>query len=284
MKVPLTWFALFVLLSAVLLLSWKGKEVYEAFRDSVTSPNVMSEGFEGGLGGATDSDIHLTACPSGASSFLDSAGRTLCCAGPIVGGKCSSIPLCSLSEAAEGVPPCNEYLAALLNDKGLKTCPASMPNYYEDLEASPPRKGCTAGPRTADGKGPKNPSAAFCVMYSQETDELLNLNSCTNQALSQTTKCFSRPVDGLQTTLVPNGKAPALVQCSYRDPSTSLLRTCFSDESLSRAFDYEVAKGTRTKGWRESLSAEDKLLWCSKHQKVYLDKTKSTADLKNESI
>lgn len=271
----MTWFALGVLLVATVLLSLKAKKVFEAFRD-------VQEGFSGSS--ADVSDIQLTSCPAGSKSYIDDSGRTLCCAGTIQGSKCSSAPVCSLSEAAEGVPPCNTYLAALLQDKGLKVCPSSMPNYYEDLEANPPRKGCTSGPRTADGKGPKNSSESFCVMYTQEIDELTKPNSCTNQMLLQNTKCFSRDVPGLQTTLIPNGKAPALVQCSYRDPSTTLLRTCFSDESLTRSFDAEVANGTRTKGWRESISAEDKLLWCSKHQKVYLDKVKSVADLKNESI
>lgn len=274
MKVPLAWFALGVLLVCVALLSVKARNLLEAFRP-------MQEGFANEDSG---SDLKVSACPSGSVSYIDDGGRTLCCGGTVSGGKCSTTPLCSLSEVVEGVPTCSAYLDALLEDKGRSFCPKSMPQYYENLDGKPPTRGCTSGPRTSDGKAPKDPSKPFCVAYTQESDELTQLNSCTNQSLLHSTKCFSSNIPDLQTTLIPNGGSPALVQCSYRDPSTSLLRTCFSDESLARAFDTDVAKGVRAKGWREGLSAEDKLLWCSKHQKVYLDKTKSAADLKDEMV
>lgn len=279
MKVSLEWLVLGILLGLLAWLAWRAVAVYEAFTGSGPAGR---EGFANSV--SDETDISLSACPPDTTSYLSDNGLHLCCRGSIVDGKCSGQNVCSLSEATDGVPTCGVYYASVLEENAGKFCPQTMPYYFVDNSTIPPTRGCTNGRRKKDGSGPAEPGQPQCKIYSQEKDELSALDSCTNAILLSKTKCFTTTVDNVQPTLVKNGDSPALILCQYRDITTSMPRSCFSDESINRASEADVVSGKKPKGWKDSLLPEDKLQWCSKHQKVYLDRTKSVADLKTETV
>jgi hypothetical protein len=272
MKVSITWLGLLVLTITLLYFSWKGFHVYEAF-----TSKVVHEGFMSAL---TD-DIILTACPATTTSYINSKGQTLCCDGNVVGGTCSGLVACSLSEETNGIPTCGTYMAAVLEQKGRKRCPPSMPNYYENADGTV--QGCTSGRRSPDGTGPASAtSGTRCTLYSQEIDDIGKVDSCTTMKLLETSMCFSREIDGVTMKLVESEGTPALVQCTYKTSTSSPPETCITDSSLERYMDY-----LQIKGWRESTATWDplqKLQFCSIAQRYAIDKTLAFEDLPKVSV
>jgi hypothetical protein len=272
MKVSITWLGVFIVFTAIVYFTWKGFCVYEAFQTS-----VKKEGFVGSL---TD-DIIVTTCPTPSSSYINSQGQTMCCDGTLVNGGCSGTTICSLSEKTSGIPTCGAYVAAVLDQKGSTRCPPSMPNYYENADGSV--KGCTSGRRSPDGTGPASAnSGTSCTLYSQEIDDIEKLDSCTNKKLLETSKCFSRNIDGVTSQLISNKGNPALIQCTYKTTPSSPPETCITDSSLERYMDY-----LQVKGWRETTATWDplqKLQFCSVAQRYAIDKTLTFQDLPKASV
>lgn len=270
MRVQLAWIGI-ILVTTVLLLF--GVQAYLIY--TTETQIEESEGFQSG----PDSDIRLTACPAESVPYVDNNGMSLCCKTALVNGTCPSGQLaCTLSEGSASIPTCSAYLAAVLEEKGKERCPPSRPRYYEKGLV----RGCTAGNRLPDGTGPANRTDPQCVLYSRETDDQSKVDSCTNQRMLEKTTCF----DGVsaQTALQPTGDLPALITCSYKDSATHMPRMCYSDESLYRYMAGLVTKGWTSKDWRSQWSPESKTYWCSKHKKVYIDKTKNVADLASDPI
>ena len=272
MRVSLSAIGLFLFTFAFLFLGFYGYTLYQDM--------VIEEETEGFVNPQT-SDIRLSACPREMTYLVDGTGTSLCCKTALVGGKCpSGQTACTLSESKGGKPTCSEYFAAVLEEKGKNRCPPSRPKYYEDGL----KKGCTAGPRTPLGTAPASASDPQCVLYPIETEDQSKADSCTNLRLLEGTKCFSRPMGEVATLQVLSPVIPALISCSYKDKTTHMPRTCYSDESLYRFMAALVTKGWAQKDWRPATSPYEKVQWCSKHQKVYIDKTKTIETLKNDPI
>jgi hypothetical protein len=270
-NISVTWIGVLLVITAVVILTLRGIDVIR-----IIFPT--SEGFVGGE--AMSEDLQLSGCPADSKSYVDDGGRSVCCDGKIIGGKCHGTQICSLSENFGNLPTCNAWFGAYLEEKGAKRCPSSMPNYYEDNNAGV--KGCTEGYRTKDGKSPASPSSKSCKLYNDREDDMVKIDSCTNQKILEETQCFTGNVDGTRKNLVnlnhlPGGKIPPWVRCEAVDRTTMMPIGCLTDSSYARTVDYWTEKfQTNHKGWKETSSSWPpyyKLNFCSVVQKLNIDKS-----------
>ena len=277
MRISISWIAVLLLLGILLFFTAQGVTIYEQFKDKP----VPTEGFVG----EADTDLSITTCPAETNSYIDGGGRTVCCDGSVAGGKCAGKSVCSLSEAIAGLPTCSDWLDAYLENKGQNKCPRSMPNYYENKKTN--ISGCVDGARTKDGTA-AGPNTKFCNLYQTESDDLIKTDSCTNQKLFDTTKCFTRQIDGLSKQFVNWGEIPPPIYCSAIDKGSLVPLSCIDDNSFVRAVDYWVKKySPQFSNWKEQCIAwgpQWKLNFCSVVQKVNLDKTMKFADLESYKV
>jgi len=275
MKVSVAWIGVILITVVLLVFSVKGYKIYESFKNENEQfvSYVEKEGFETviEIPDPLDRDIVLKSCPVDTTFYIDAKGRGACCDSRIVNNKCSGKVICSLSEGSSGLPTCGEYYSAILDEKGTKLCNSSFPNYFE----SSSKRGCTSGRRTKDGSAPLFPNNdPYCMLYTSETEELTQLDSCTNAKLFENTQCFTHTVEGATKTLESMDTLPALVSCSYTDSQDlyfgSLPRKCYSDESLERYLNARITNGSISKRILETPK-DDR--WCSVAQAKYIDHT-----------
>jgi hypothetical protein len=275
MKVSVIWLGVSLILAVLLGLLWKGKGVYEAFQEK------QQEGFQNTSPASLD-DLNLNTCPANTNQFVDHNGLTLCCDGEIADGKCSKPPICSLSEGTATLPTCSTWYAAYLNEKGRNRCPTSMPNYYESKDGTV--KGCTNGRRSKTGSAPLTQTQQFCRLYTTREQEEREPDSCTNQRILESTKCFSRDLPNVSKRIYKaewHPTAPAYVMCTYAEPKTLNVTECLSDQTYNRLIDRLIEKGDLSRNWKTNEMNEwNKIWYCSLAEKVKIDKTLDFADLK----
>lgn len=255
MQVNGAFIGVILLLSILVYFVVRGFGVLELFANP--NPN-KKEGFVSGSGNI--SDIILTTCPADSTSFINDNGRTICCNGMILDNKCSGKTLCTLSESAEGIPTCNEWYSAWLNERGKERCPASMPNYFEDKSKNV--RGCCAGPRNKTGTAPLTPTDKMCKIYTTQKEENEKEDSCTNMKLLESTKCFSSNIDVKKT--ISNG----VVSCSYttKEGPIKVSRTCLVNP---------------TKEWKDFVNSKRpdlKNTVCAIQERLYIRKDLSEKD------
>jgi len=269
MKVSVAWIAVGIILGIILYFTVKGFSIYEQF--------VSKEGFQ-----VPDLDIHITTCPAETISYVDAGGRSVCCDGEVVNGKCSGPNVCSLSEAIAGLPTCSAWLDAYL-DNNSNRCPASMPRYYENKTTK--EAGCTAGDRNRSGTGPASTASKFCTLYNSQEDALLKRDSCENQKILEDAKCLS-----VKTTksFMDWGEIPPPIHCTGINTSSLTPLSCIDDSSFERSIDYWANKNApHLKNWREqstSWGAIWKMNFCSSVQKVTVDKSMSLSSLESHKV
>jgi len=251
----------------------EAKAIYESFLD----PQGIIEGFEGSL-----DDLQLISCPAKSNQYIDAKGNVLCCEGTVVSSSCSGTTICTLSEASDNYPTCGLWLASHLNEKGAKRCPTNMPNYFESEDEQ--TKGCTGGKRNKTGSGPADNTSKTCKLYVNQIDDERNIDSCTNQKLLESTRCFSTEYPNTTKVLEINKahpKSPAWVRCSYSANGENA--SCNSDESYNRLISREIEYGTMDKNYKQNASDWQKMDFCSITEKVKITKTLAFADLKGVS-
>jgi len=210
MRLSLSWIITLILIAYSVFFFLYGWKVYETFTNK-----EISEGFQG-----EESDISMTSCPP--SSDPDEAtpmkaqispGTTQTWCLDIDGTK-----KCSLSVSPKDPSSCSHYYKALLRSKATTRCPASMPNYFQDLKFSnnvdSSVRGCTSGARTPDGKSPAS-GGKHCTIYTSQKDDVEQLDSCTNRKRLETAQCFSSTVAGVKTELKPNTYGSPYIQCTF---------------------------------------------------------------------
>ena len=268
MKVSVAWIAVGIIIGIILFFTAKGFSIYEQF-SSV-------EGFA--LGDSNTLDIKITTCPADTASYVDGGGRTVCCEGNVVNGKCSGKNVCSLSEAIDGLPTCSAWLDAYLENKGAMRCPPSMKNYYENKAAR--QAGCTAGHRNAQGTAPGSTSNKFCTLYQSANDELIKRDSCTNQKILEEAKCLTKPTS---RSLHDWGPIPPAVHCSGMDTGSLTPLACYDDAAFIRTVDYWAKTyAPQYINWRDQVhnwGPQWKMHFCSVVQKVTVEKSLSYNDL-----
>jgi hypothetical protein len=192
----------------------------------------------------------------------------MCCKGDLINGKCSTNPICSLSESAAGVPTCQEWYMAYLSEKGRDMCPPSMPFYFE----KDGKRGCASSTVTASNK---------CILYNSIKEENKNTNSCTNVKLLETEQCFSQNIPATKSFVfnssnIPNG-LPQVIGCSMNIPGQMTPGMCFTDKSLKKYF--ETYGSLIQRDYINNLPVGDKERFCSIYKQVHIDKTKTFADV-----
>lgn len=270
-NISVTWIGVFLVVTAIIILTIRGINVFKIIFP--TEEGFTTQEFS--------EDLHLSSCPAESKSYVDDGGRTVCCEGDIIDGKCQGTQVCSLSENFGDLPTCDVWFGAYLQEKGAKRCPASMPHYFEDLKAGV--KGCTVGFRTKDGKSPALATDKSCKLYNGKDDELINIDSCTNQKLLEETQCFTNYLEGTSKQFARWGKIPPPIYCSRLDETSMMPMNCINEKTYARSLDYLVEKYyPRFKGWREmstSWGPQWKLNFCSVVQKLNIDKTIAFKDL-----
>jgi hypothetical protein len=273
MRVSVTWLGVGLILIILLGMIWQGKGVYETF---TAEQNYKKEGFTGSL-----DDLQVSTCPANSKQFIDENGIVLCCDGTVSDNKCTGRTICSLSEGSAKYPTCSTWFAAYLNEKGRDRCPPSMPNYYESKDGKV--KGCTAGRRNKEGSDPIQSSDSTCKLYSTQLADEREVDSCSNQQLLETTKCFSREIPNVTKRLQKvwwNNYAPSYVVCSYTEPGTTTVTECGTDDSWNRVVQRQIEKGDLARNWKQTVSEWDKVYFCSLTEKVKINKTLAFNDLK----
>jgi len=267
MKVSVAWIAVGIIIGIILFFTVEGFSVYEKFTNT--------EGFIG-VDDTDSLDIKITTCPADTASYVDGGGRTVCCEGTVVNGKCSGKNVCSLSEAIDGLPTCSAWFDAYLENKGAKRCPPSMKNYYENKGQA----GCTSGHRNAQGTAPASNTNKFCTLYQSADDELIKRDSCTNQKILEEAKCLSKPTS---RSLLDWGDIPPPVHCTGMDTGSLTPISCLDDYAFARVVDYWAKKhAPQYINWKEqavSWGAQWKMNFCSVVQKVTVNKSMNMTEL-----
>jgi hypothetical protein len=157
-----------------------------------------------------------------------------------------------------------------------------MPNYYESADGA--KKGCTSGYLNKDATAPHSSKDSFCNLYNTANDNYKDKNSCPNQILLETTKCFSDPNISVKKTLALEFNASPFVLCSYNgDMGTP--SSCIDDTSVL-ATVVKIINNNPNWGWKIGdwitwLNTNDwlKLEFCSIAEQVKIKKTAGMADL-----
>ncbi len=176
----------------------------------------QTEGFESST--YSVQSLEINTCPSYASEIQTAKGSTDCCQGDAVDGKCNGVTFCTKSPAYVGVPSCVDKWRDYFKDKGTNFCPATMPNYYEDITNTSAQKGCSAGPILKDGKMPTDGTAKQCKVYVSEELNKTLADSCYVEKLRSKVQCPVVNGNSPEATLYLDDRDKrkfGLIQCQY---------------------------------------------------------------------
>lgn len=128
-------------------------------------------------------NIQMTSCPPSTASYITKDGDTNCCDGDIVSKQCNGNNICSLSpQRPGGLPSCSSWMNKSWGDRATRFCPSSMPHYYGPIDRKQGgSEGCSSSQANSDGSAPQDPSKPTCNIYSNEADELAQIDSCLNR-------------------------------------------------------------------------------------------------------
>jgi hypothetical protein len=224
-----------------------------------------------------DSNIVVNGCPSFLKQFSDANGDVLCCKGDINGRKCSGNVVCSVSATSTSIPSCKIYRAKYLEEQGLKFCPSSMPNYYENVQSGV--KGCTYGGVNSTGEAPATIGQKTCTVYSTNDNEINNETSCITQKSLE--KMYT-PTTVTDKKLINAGKNIYLPLATYID-DIKMPRQCSNKESMITYYNILI-KNVKTNEEKVRLEKvlndmiNKHVFICENAQKVFIDKSMSKSD------
>ena len=219
------------------------------------------------------SDINFQGCPSGTKSY-ESSGEVRCCEGDLVNQRCGGRTVCSLSNHSKAIPSCSSLLRKEIDEKSVRFCPRSIPNYFENRSAG--QSGCTNGRRTPDGKGiaQTNGPVKTCKIYSSRADNESKADSCYIIKKSNDSAC----PQGKQPTIVSlKAGHPTVLQCGLITRS-GFPEVCFEDDT------YKTYLSSVASNWRETLRPADMLKFCSVAQRYYVEKSLTDAELQKVQL
>jgi len=186
-------------------------------------------------------------CPTFASEIQTAKGSTDCCQGDMVDGKCNGTTFCTKSPAYPGVQACVDKWRSYFKDKSTSVCPATLPNYFEDVTNSQSPKGCSAGPILEDGSLPKDPTARQCKIYPSEEDNRTKADSCYVEKLRTAIQCpvvkGQSPSTTLQRWFWKDNTLLAFFTCNYPF-EIGMPGICYDKKSVEAYWDSE------TPNWR----------------------------------
>lgn len=123
-------------------------------------------------------DLEISACPTYTNEIQTAKGKTDCCTGELIDGKCNAKTFCTKSPKYDNVPTCIEAWRQYFRKKGIDFCPATMPNYFEDVRNPQAMKGCSASSIVKDGKTFTDGTKKRCQIYATEALNKSKSDSC----------------------------------------------------------------------------------------------------------
>jgi hypothetical protein len=247
----------------VLLISITVLLLFIYFKNNTIIQNEIKEPFE---------NFYLSACPSGYKSFYNNNGDTVCCDGEIIANKCISDNQCTLNgKGTADMPNCTEFIKRLYSQKAKEYCMPSLPNYFEDK--SKKIKGCMVGPLNDTMTGPKQPYQAKCVIYDTFEKNTMSKDSCANQKLLDSAKCFG---NNCSKQLVKyDERLPPLVIIQFTD-NIAMPHTAYTKQSLLEYFTIMWNRASK----EEILNFLSNKLFVDEVAKgFYIDKTIEQKDI-----
>lgn len=188
-------------------------------------------------------DLDINTCPTFASEIQTSKGSTDCCQGDMVDGKCNGTTFCTKSPAYPGVSACVDKWRDYFKEKGTSVCPATLPNYYEDVTTSQSQKGCSAGPILQNGSLPSDASARQCTIYPSEGDNRTKADSCYVERMRSMIQCPAvsgqSPTTTLQRWFWKDNSLLAFFKCTYPF-EIGMPDTCYDKRSVEVYWDSEA--------------------------------------------
>ncbi len=191
----------------------------------------------------TVNDLDINTCPAFTSEIQTAKGSTDCCQGDMVDGKCNGTTFCTKSPAYPGVKACVDKWREYFTEKGTNLCPATMPNYFEDVTNSQAQKGCSAGPIVTDGSVPKDGSAKQCKIYPSEEDNRTKADSCYVEKMRSRIQCpvvnGQSPPTTLQRWWWKDNSLLAFFTCNYPF-EIGMPQMCYDRQSVEIYWDSAV--------------------------------------------
>lgn len=232
-----------------------------------------------------DSDLKISACPSGTQSIQTKNGDTDCCRGDISNFRCRGSIECTLSPTHDGIPNCLDALKARLREKAKTECPSKFSRYYENTITGV--KGCTNVARLADGTGSTdmNNKNNFCPSFDSYDKARKTDGSCVNHKLLEALQCPEKPGLGSTKEMLGAWWQPDTVPNLFICKPYNEMRTqdvCYDDKSLKEWWNMLWPS------WREWINRSGnewaKIYFCSVYKQVRIDKTLTDAQLKSVQI
>lgn len=222
-------------------------------------------------------DVVVNSCPSSLQQFSDMNGDILCCKGDVNGRKCNGNIVCAVSATSSSVPSCKIYRAKYLEEQGLKFCPSSMPNYYENIQSG--IKGCTYGAINITGEAPATINQKTCIVYSDKDNAQYSETSCIVQKSLE--KMYT-PSTVTDRKLINVGNNMSIPLATYLD-DMKMPRQCSNKESLIMHYNRLIAnaKTNQDKVRLEKMMNDminRSIFVCENAQKVFIDKSMSKSD------
>ena len=231
------------------------------FKDNIKTRADFQETFQ---------NFYLSACPSGYKSFYDNNGDTVCCYGEIIANKCLSDNQCTLNgKGTPDMPNCTELLHKIYEDKAKEYCTATLPNYFEDNTKN--IRGCMSGSLNDTMTGPQKYDQPKCIIYSSLEKNTNSKDSCVNQKLLDSIKCFGN--NCTKEIVQPNLNAPPLISIGFTD-SMGMRRNAYVRKSLENFLNVS------NPNWKnQGLDLSKNIIVADVAKAFYIDKTLDQKDI-----
>jgi hypothetical protein len=215
MKDSLLWLALLGAIAGYIIVRFYIRYIY-----------ARNEGFE--------VTPNLSACPPKTNEYTDNKGSINCCEGEVVGKKCMTNPVCTLSSSASSVPRCVDYVSIMSGLQGMSKCPKTLPNYFEREGAS----FCTADQLNDARNGPIRQDSKTCAVLKDQAKNMTDPNSCLNMKMMEDMRfdLTSGPYEKFSALDLPNKRA--LVFGAHYDVNGSMMH-CYDKTSIERSMDQD---------------------------------------------
>jgi hypothetical protein len=202
-------------------------------------------------------DLDINTCPTFTSEIQTAKGSTDCCQGDMVDGKCNGTTFCTKSPAYTGVLGCVDKWRDYFKEKGTSVCPATMPNYFEDVTNAQSLKGCSAGPIHPNGSLPSNATARQCKVYASEGDNRTKADSCYVEKMRSSIQCpvvkGQSPPTTLQRWFWKDNTLLAFFTCTYPF-EIGMPELCYDKKSVEAYWDSETPNWRTNPGYSSWLA------------------------------
>ena len=200
----------------------------------------------------------INTCPHRMNSFIE--GGTYCCDGAVIGNQCEGRKVCAMSPGVTDVSSCAQYLYDYTKLMNTKHCFGDMPFYYEDDSQVPSISGCAS--QVNSNYSAPLPNTTSCKIYSTETENQYNADSCENQKMVHTLKnsSFCKTANCSGVSVGGNGRNIAWITAAYmtQNGSVPVQATCESKESAIRHITYGYGEYHATDPTMRALTGDER--------------------------